>query len=404
MNKNRKTYLLVTLGWFIIVAILGLTIRTLYVYPIGFNYKYILHAHSHIAFLGWGFNALMIGLLSKFSKRPQSYDRLFWMTQICIFGFGIGFLTHGYHIISITFSTLFLFVSYFYAFRLNKELNTQGKTPTVKFAKSSLFYLVIASIGPWAMGPIMAMKMIHSIPYFLGIFFYLHFTYNGFFVMAMIALLFKQMEDDGIELPKNATQNFYYWTNIAVIPTYALSTLWVKPHFLVYFIAFVSSAIQLIAFVRFYPAIRNVFQEWQSTSSKLVKRLYFLAFWIFGIKLFIQLCSAFPIIADIGYKLKSYFVIGYLHLIFLGLFSLFFIGWHIHNKGFRENIISKIGIYLFIIGFLLTEIILFGNGFLNWARLGIIPKSTTLMFYFSIFLPIGLITFWIGQSSHKNQP
>ena len=396
MNK-KKTYLLIALGWFVLVSILGLTIRMLFVFPLGVNYKYILHAHSHIAFLGWGFNALMLGLLIKFSSNRRAYNRLFWYTQICILLFGIGFLTHGYHVVSIVFSTLFLFVSYIYAYRLNKELKTQGETPAVKFARASLFYLVIASIGPWAMGPIMAMKMIHSIPYFLGIFFYLHFTYNGFFVMSMIAILFRQMEDDGIQIPIKAAQNFYFWTNLAVIPTYALSVLWIKPHWSIYLIALISSATQLIAFIKFSSILRKLFHFWKPKLSILVKRLYETAFWIFGLKLLIQLLSSIPVIANIGFKLKSYFVIGYLHLIFLGLFSLFFIAWHLHNKGFKHNTISRIGINVFLLGFSLTEVILFTNGFMNWARKGLIPESTHLMMYFTILMPLGLILFFTGQ-------
>lgn len=401
MDKKNRTYLLITFGWLVIVAVLGLTIRMLFVYPLGLNYKYILHAHSHIAFLGWGFNALILGLLMKFSTKQKEYNRLFWLTQICILGFGVGFLTQGYHIVPIVFSTLFLIVSYFYAYKLNKELKMQPSTPAVKFAKASLFYLVLASIGPWGMGPIMALKMIHSVPYFLGIFFYLHFTYNGFFVMSMIAILFRQLEDDGVDLPQKASLDFYYWINFAVIPTYALSALWIKPHLIIYVISFVSALIQIIAFIRFYPFIKKAFAKWKPKLSKIVTQLYRLAFMIFGVKLIIQLLSATPLIANIGYKLKNYFVIGYLHLIFLGMFSLFFIGWHIHNKGYQVNKMAKNGLYLFMIGILLTEIVLFGNGFLTWARLDLIPEYSNLMFYFSLFMPIGLILFFIGQYKTK---
>jgi len=217
----------------------------------------------------------------------------------------------------------------------------------------------------------------------------------------MIAILFRQLEDDGVDLPQKASLDFYYWINFAVIPTYALSALWIKPHLIIYVISFVSALIQIIAFIRFYPFIKKAFAKWKPKLSKIVTQLYRLAFMIFGVKLIIQLLSATPLIANIGYKLKNYFVIGYLHLIFLGMFSLFFIGWHIHNKGYQVNKMAKNGLYLFMIGILLTEIVLFGNGFLTWARLDLIPEYSNLMFYFSLFMPIGLILFFIGQYKTK---
>ena len=46
------------MGFFATSAVLGAFLRFLTVHPIaGFNYGHLLHTHSHLAFLGWVFNA-----------------------------------------------------------------------------------------------------------------------------------------------------------------------------------------------------------------------------------------------------------------------------------------------------------------------------------------------------------
>jgi hypothetical protein len=48
------------LGYFVLVAVLGLFLRWLMVSPVdGVNYKNILHAHSHVALLGWLYCAFL---------------------------------------------------------------------------------------------------------------------------------------------------------------------------------------------------------------------------------------------------------------------------------------------------------------------------------------------------------
>ena len=87
----------------------------------------------------------------------------------------ISFPIQGYAFISISFSTLFLFASYWFVwkvFRVLKEKNLTHYT-SVKFLKASLWYLVISSVGPWSLGPIMALGFAHEAIYYNSIYFFL---------------------------------------------------------------------------------------------------------------------------------------------------------------------------------------------------------------------------------------
>lgn len=83
------------------------------------NFKYFLHAHSHTAFLGWIFNAFYAVFIVAFVPAQKqtsfSYRLLFWLLQVAVLGMLFSFPVQGYAAVSITFSTLHIFLSYWFA-------------------------------------------------------------------------------------------------------------------------------------------------------------------------------------------------------------------------------------------------------------------------------------------------
>ena len=120
---NTRLWARIALINFFIVALAGIALR----YKINFalpavNQKYLLHAHSHFAFTGWAALALMTLMIHYLRRQGQTainFKKYHWLLIVnCISAYGmlIFFFLQGYAFYSISFSTLSIFVSYFFAF------------------------------------------------------------------------------------------------------------------------------------------------------------------------------------------------------------------------------------------------------------------------------------------------
>lgn len=402
MLKN-KFGLNIAFSQFIIIALFGVIMRLMFIgVDVGLKYKHMLHGHSHVGFLGWVSVALGIGLVARFTPEGihhKTYRKIFILTEISIIGMLISFPIQGYALYSISFSTLYMVGSLWFAFKLYKELRKRPKGEvSTNFAKASLFYLLISSIGPLIVGPIKATGHGQDPIYFLSIFFYLHFLYNGFVLMGIMALIFKYLEDNRL-LAQNGRKAFL-WTNSAVIPTYILSTLWTHPALFWYWLGGFFAIGQFIGLWYFLPSGKNFLRSLRKNI--LALRLVQLAIFSFGIKLLFQVLSAIPTLADNIKPLRNTVVIGYLHLVTLGIITFFLLGWFILEKGFStQTKLSRIGLWLFIIGVIISETLLFGQGFLIWFSKETIPNYGPFMAFFSSAMLLGLILFGLEQWTKK---
>ena len=187
-----KTNIKIALGYFLVIALLGVLLRFFQIANISINYKYIVHSHSHIALLGWiytGLTTLIYKLYLVDKPIDKKYKLLFWSTQVTIIGMLVTFPFIGYAMLSIVFSTLFLIVSYWFVYLFLKHTSTeQKKTNSYKLIRAALWFMVLSSIGPWTLGVIMNTLGSSSSWYRNAIYFYLHFQYNGWFIIALFGI------------------------------------------------------------------------------------------------------------------------------------------------------------------------------------------------------------------------
>lgn len=108
-------------GFWAIAAALGLLLRWHAVEPVpGLRYGYVLHAHSHVAFLGWIFNAFIALALAHFvvpAERPR-YRRVFLVAQVAVAGMLLTYPVQGYAAASIASSTLHMICAAVFAVKL----------------------------------------------------------------------------------------------------------------------------------------------------------------------------------------------------------------------------------------------------------------------------------------------
>ncbi len=120
----------------------------------------------------------------------------------------------------------------------------------------------------------------------------------------------------------------------------------------------------------------------------------------YTIKVIMQVASAFPSLAMMAYYTQRFTIIGYLHLVMLGFVTVFLIAHFIYLKMFKTgNKVSIVGIGLFILGFLMSETVLFSQGVLTFNFHTSIARYPDILFYTSLLMPLGLLLFFISQTT-----
>ncbi|QQX75823.1 MULTISPECIES: hypothetical protein [Aequorivita] len=387
---NLRKHIAFALFYFLLVALMGVLLRLFFVTPLPLNYKYILHAHSHTALLGWiylGLTTLIFKIFLSEAQKPKLYQRIFVFTNLCIVGMLITFPIQGYALYSIIFSTLFLFASYWFAWFAIKYIPQHFKKRfSWKLIKTALWYLVISSVGPWAIGGVMATLGPGSIWYKSSIYFYLHFQYNGWFIIALLGVLFYVLEGKGIQFNTEKLKSFFLLLNVGVLFTVFLSFLWFVPPTAIYILGLAAAVAQLLAFYELYFLLKTHFSVLKTAVGK--NAFFFLK--IAGIlmvsKLIMQLFSAFPYVADLAYQLKD-FVIGYLHLVFLGIVITTMLAF---LKYFKLITLPNSFLRLFLFAFASTELLIFYKAFALWLGLPFFSEYYLLIAILSCTFPVAV--------------
>ena len=327
MALNIKFWLKISLINLCIVAILGLLMR----YKIGFEFpyldqKHLQHSHSHFAFAGWLAHTLMVLMVyfiqTKIADfKGNKYNTIIIANLICSYGMLISFIIQGYGLVSIALSTASILVSYIFAYRFIKDLKILDDDLLAKnWFKAALFFNVISSLGTFYLAYMMATKNVVQDWYLSSIYYYLHFQYNGWFFFACMGLAF------GFLNLRKSEHSFYETSfklfAIACVPAYFLSTLWLDLPLWIYIITVIAALVQVYAWFKFLPILLKTRKNVLESYSPLLRYILVFVSFALSIKLLLQLGSTVPIISQLAFGFRP-IVIAYLHLILLGIITLF---------------------------------------------------------------------------------
>lgn len=366
MKLSLHKHIRLSLFYFLLAAMLGATLRLFAVADIPATYRFLVHTHSHIALLGWiyiGLTTLLYKLFLETANVTVSYRRIFWFTQITLVGMLLSFPFQGYALFSILFSTLFLIASYLFAWLFLKKTPHELRSRlSFKLARWAVLYMVLSSIGPWALGAIMNTLGSTSVWYKMAIYFYLHFQYNGWFILALLAVLFYFLEQSDITMQISKHRQYLWLLNSSVLLTFFLSTLFTEPHWSLYVLGGLGAILQTIVFIWLFLWL---YPRWRTFSKGLLRGVGILLIWagvLLAIKSDMQLLSALPYFAMLAYYTPD-FVIGYLHLVFLGVVSLGLLAFLKHTA---LVVLPKPALQLFVIVIILSELLIFYKGLVSW--------------------------------------
>ncbi len=389
--KDKKITFQVATGFFLLAALLGALMRFIYLREVPFlDYRHILHAHSHLAMLGWGFTvlggALVFSLITKVAV-ASVYRRVLAGNLIAGAGMFFAFLYQGYGAVSIGFSTLHVLVAYYFAWHFLQDLKKVPPSQATKFAKWAVYWMLLSTLGLWAIAPVsMLLGKVHPL-YFASIQFFLHFQFNGWFIYGLLALLFRHAENNGqlVQLPK-AT---FAVLQLSLLLTYALSITWTTPENILFYLNSVGVLLQLLAFGMLWRGFSRR-ATFSFERGGIISWLFRLGIASLALKVMVQAAVAIPFVAKVSYVIRN-FVIGFIHLTMLGAFSLTLIALLLHQGWLPSTKMAAKGYWLLILGFALTEAILFSQGVLLWASKGFIPHYHEIIFGVTLLLPLALL-------------
>ena len=396
MNKFLHRWLTISFLNLLLVAFLGVLMRYKIEYSLPFvDQKNILHSHSHFAFSGWIAQTLMVLLVYYLSVNIgnhvfKKYRWLLYANVIIAYGMLVTFILQGYAFFSISFSSLSIIISWFFAGYYWKDLNRirENRVSHLWF-KAALVFSVISSIGTVGLAYTMANKTINQDWYLASIYFFLHFQYNGWFFFAGMGLLVSNLEK--INAAAKDLKIAFLFFCFACIPAYFLSVLWIPFGKIIYGVILVAVIAQLAGWAFMVKVFIKNKTFISQQFSKYGKVLLLLSAIAFTIKLLLQSGSVHPELSQLSYGFRP-IIIGYLHLVLLAVTSIFIIGYIISLELIQVNKMLITGVFIFVAGVIINELLLMVQGIAGLTY-NIVPYINLLLLMASgiLFLGIGMM-------------
>lgn len=361
---------------FVILAVWGVLLRCmpLFSFP-GLNYTYLLHAHSHFAFAGWIFLAASLLILQSGSIPARVSRNLTGFSLVSAFGMLISFSIGGYNAVSITFSTLFIFATYWFAWLVNRyKVLSKVNDVSQRLLISSVFYLCLSSIGPFAMAPVQAADL-RDTPWFQDtVYFYLHFQMNGWMLFAVLGLFSSVYLKSVPPLPKAIKR----WLNVFIystLPLFFIFTLWSHPPLPFYLLAVLGAVLNLWSWIKLLLYFGHIPNRYPL----LVKA----ALTAVTLKTVFQVLICVPLIGDWAFSNRN-LIIGYIHLLTLGGIMPLIIDQFIHKGLFSAKNIVLLN-NLLLLGIAAYLLLLFMQPMLSLFR-AVIPSFQLWLLAVSVLL------------------
>ncbi|MFL5739144.1 MAG: hypothetical protein ACJ75B_02925 [Flavisolibacter sp.] len=376
---------------FFLVTLLGLLLRSYFFLPsTPFEYKYLLHGHSHFAFGGWIQPLLLWIILQYFPSLSSQVKYHHWrnivaLTLVSSYGMLASFPFQGYGPVSIVFSTVAVLSGYYLTMVLWKASNPTKMDPSMRILRAGLLYQVLASIGPFATGPLIAMGKAGSPLYFDSIYFYLHFQYNGWFCFLLLSVVYSLLKN-----PIHGKKVFLLFISGTFL-SFFLSTLWNHPPSGFYILGGLGALLQLVG-------VLFVLKDFNKLEQHIFYALLLkLGMAAFVAKIILQTLSAIPAVADLAYQNRT-FIIAYLHLVLLGFISLS--GFSLMIRCLLPTIILRIGIVIFIFALFATESLLILQGM--GSTIGSALFHQWLLWSFTCLFPVSSFLIMTGRKKSGN--
>lgn len=403
--KKKNLWIDLSLFNLCVVALLGFILRSKILFSLpGINYLFLLDAHFHFAFQGWITLSLLVLLVNEILPGSLSSKPVYgWLFgALILFSFAILICTSldNTSMLRDLFSYSFILITYFFSWVF---LNDIRKSTTNKVALllsvCAIILLLLSSLGPILSTYLHAVRSHDPFLYRDAQYIYLHLQYNGFFTLAVFALLFHKLLTKISKRSQQAFFGFSVLLCISVIPSLFLSFLWQDPNDLFRFIALTGSILTFATSLWFIISALPLLEHSKMIMPS-VRYIFFLSFTAFILKMFLQSLTIFTPIGNAVFGDRPV-IIGFLHLVLLGFVSLFILAYYAKKHILNIKLtITLYALYVFIICIILNEIVLMLQG-VGAMILKSSPVFPWLLWSISICLLIGTILIFAARMRSK---
>jgi hypothetical protein len=330
------------------------------------NYNYLLEAHAHFSFGGWATLLLMTlfvrELLPESAARRPKYQWLLGAVAFLSLGMLISFSIWGSSLISESLSLIFVLLTYIFGSVLIREICKAKLNASITLlAVSSIICLILSSSGVITISYINYSKSLDFILYRDALFTYLHFQYNGFFTLAIFALLFNHIHQRSSLSAVKHVRMFSIVVSMSVLPTLFISYLWQDPNVWFRIIAVAGSLLLLFCFYLFLIsviALKSVYRA----EKPILRFLLLILSGAYMLRVVLQSFTIFPEVGNAIFGNRPV-IMGFLHLVFLGFVTLFLLAYLTKINVLNDKIgFTRIALVVFTIAVIMNEILLSSQG------------------------------------------
>jgi len=197
-----------------------------------------------------------------------------------------------------------------------------------------------------------------------------------------------------LALPKMPDAVFWYFS-LSCIPAFGLSVLWRELPILIYGSVALAAAGQFYAWIVLLLYFRKNQALTKLGNNLIAKIIFAFIATALTIKFTLQLCSVIPFVSTLAFGFRS-IVIAYLHLVLIGIISMFLITYAYTTKLLVVNKMTSIGISLFLASVIVYELALAIQGIASLSYT-VIPKIDYILVSFTALIVASIAILFISQ-------
>lgn len=390
------------IGLMVLLSIIsGIILRVLYLTPLGkINFIHLMHAHSHLAILGWIYPAIMALFLAVVLHGKQigkGGTFIFIVTQVINFFMFVAFAVQGYALYSILFSSLHLILSYIFIYYFIRELKRNQislNTTAGLFIKGSIFVLLLGSLGPWILAYWNAASLDKNFIYDLLVHTFLHFQINGWITIAIIGILLYLIEKEGGAKRRRSIEIGFWLYLISLLPSIILNVDWTVASSSLLFVAIIGWTLKISGIGIILYGILKI-KELNNRFTGWARHFLLIGLLALFAKTAVEVGNTIPVLIPFAMYTRN-IVVGYLHLGLIGFASFTLIALFIKVKWLDTK---PLRLSVLLISFILYEVLLFGDGLLSSLLQKPVPHINLWLLIVSVILGVAALSLFVKKKN-----